>query len=92
VKSKPSPTAQEIRNTLFQDLLGATARNGEAMREFDEVMGQFPSGLPYPDGVQRIKNASNNLSVARKEMATAHNRLNDYLNRGIAPEDLKRSA
>jgi hypothetical protein len=54
-------------------------------------MDQFPSGLPYPDGVQRIKNASNKLNLARKAMATAHNRLNDYLSRGIVPEDLKRS-
>lgn len=91
IKRKPSATALEIRTALFQDLLGATARNTEAIREFDEVMGQFPSGLPHPDGVQRIKNASNKLSAARKEMATAHNRLNDYLSRGIVPEDLKRS-
>ena len=90
-KRKPSATAHEIRATLLQDLIGSTARNSEALREFDEVTGQFPSGLPYPDGVQRIKNASNKLSVARKEMGTAHNRLSDYLSRGIVPEDLKRS-
>ena len=28
----------------------------------------------------------------RKEVGTAHNRLNDYLARGIVPENLKRSA
>ena len=89
--SKRSSTAQEIRATLLQDLLGATAHSREAARMFDETMGQFPSGLPYPDGAQLIKNASNKLSVARKEMGTAHNRLNDYLSRGIVPEDLKRS-
>jgi hypothetical protein len=61
------------------------------MREFDEVLDQFPSGIPNPDGVQRIKNASNKLSMARKEMASAHSRLNDYLSRGIVPSDLKRS-
>jgi hypothetical protein len=77
--------------TLLQDLLGATAHTREAARLFDETIGQFPSGLPHPDGVQRIKNASNKLSLARKEMGTAHNRLNDYLSRGIVPVDLKRS-
>jgi predicted naringenin-chalcone synthase len=91
IKRKPSATAHEIRTALFQDLLGATVRNGDARREFDKTMGQFPSGLPHPDGVQRIKNASNALSLAREEMATAHNRLNDYLSRGIVPDDLKRS-
>jgi len=90
-KPKRSPTVLEIRATLLQDLLGATARSSDANREFDEAIGQFPSGLPHPDGVQRIKNASNKLFVSRKEMGTAHNRLNDYLSRGIVPEDLKLS-
>jgi hypothetical protein len=90
-KRKPPAATQDIRTTLFQDLLGATARNSEAIRGFDEVTGQFPSGLPHPDGVQRIKYASNALSIARKEMATAHNRLNDFLSRGIVPGDLKQS-
>jgi hypothetical protein len=91
VRRKPPAQSQDIRNILFQELLGATARNSEAIREFDEVMGQFPSGLPHPDGVQRVKNASNKLSIARKEMGTAHNRLSDYLDRGIVPDDPKRS-
>jgi hypothetical protein len=90
VERNPSPTEQQIRTALFQDVLEATTRNYKATREFEEVMGQFPSGLPHPDGVQRIKNASNKLTIARKEMATAHNRLNDYLSRGIVPDDLKR--
>ena len=90
-KPQPPVPSQDIRVNLLQDLLGATARSSDANREFDEAIGQFPSGLPHPDGVQRIKNASNKLFVSRKEMGTAHNRLNDYLSRGIVPEDLKLS-
>jgi hypothetical protein len=90
IKRKP-PRTEQIRTILFQDVLEATARNDEATREFDAVMSQFPSGLPHPDGVQRIKNASNNLNLARKEKTKAHNRLNDYLGLGIVPDDLKRS-
>ena len=92
-KRKPpaSTPPTEIRSILHEELVRTTKQNTEALREFDEVMGQFPSGLPHPDGVQRIKNASSKLTVARKEMATAHNRLNDFLSRGIVPEDLKRS-
>ena len=71
-KRKPPVTEQEIRTRLLQDMLGATARSREAARQFDETTGQIPSGLQHPDGVQRIKNASNKLSIARKEMATAH--------------------
>ena len=88
VERNPSPTEQQIRTALFQNVLEASARNCEATREFEEVMGQFPSGLRHSDGVLRIKNASNKLTIARKEMATAHNRLNDYLSHGIVPDDL----
>jgi hypothetical protein len=89
IKHKPSLTPQEVRTVLLQDLVSATARNREVIRRFDESIGKFPSGLPHPDGVQRIKNASNALNVARKEMGTAHSRLNDYISRGIVPDDLK---
>jgi hypothetical protein len=88
-KRRPPAATQDIRTILFQNLLGATARNSEALREFDEVKDQFSSGVPHPDDAQLIKNASRKLSVARKEMGTAHNRLNNYLSRGIVPEDLK---
>jgi hypothetical protein len=83
---------QEIRAALLQDILGATARNSEATREFEAVMGQFPSGLPHPDGAQRIKNASNHLSIARTEVMKAHKRLDDFLSRGILPEGLKQGS
>jgi len=50
-----------------------------------------PSGLPHPDGAQLIKNASRRLSTARKNMMTAHNRLDSFLETESVPEDLKRS-
>jgi DNA-directed RNA polymerase subunit RPC12/RpoP len=86
-----APAPQDIRTTLFQDVLEATARNNDAFEEFKVVTGQLPSGLPHPDGVQRIKNASRRLSFARKEKMQADNRLNDYLVSGVVPEDSKRS-
>ena len=89
LKRKPPGTEQDIRTTLLQDLVEATRRSHQALGKFDTVMGPFPHGLPHPDGAQRIENASNELSIARKEMMRAHNRLNDYLGRGIVPEDLK---
>jgi hypothetical protein len=80
---------KEIREILHEALIKATKDNSHAIREFDEVMSHFPSGLPHPDGLQRIKNASSKLSTARQKLATAHNRLNDYVGRGIVPEELK---
>jgi hypothetical protein len=86
------PTAeQHIRTRLLQELLEATAQSSEATREFDAVLGRFPSGLPHPDGAQQIKSASQNLTAARRALMKAHDRLSDYHDRGIIPEDLRRS-
>ena len=88
IKRKPPATEQDIRRTLLQDVFELTARTNEATAEFDAVMGQVPSGLPHPDGTQRIKNASSKLTIARKEPMKAHRRLDEYFRHEI---DLKRS-
>src|SRR4051812_27824897 len=82
-------TTQDIRALLSKDLEEAISRNDEARKEFEAIMGHFPSGLPHPDGVQRIKNASRAYTCTKMEMLRAHHRLNDFLNTGIMPEDLK---
>jgi len=91
INPKPPATDQQIRSTLLQDILELTARIDAASAEFDEVMRQIPSDLPHPDGVQRIKNVSAKLSTARQELMKAHRRLDEHLDSGIVPEDLKRS-
>jgi hypothetical protein len=90
-KRKPLATDQQIRTTLLQDILELTARIEEATREFKAVIDQVPSGLPHPDGVQRIKNASNKLSTARSELMKAHRRLDGHFGGEILPEDLERN-
>jgi len=89
-KTKTPPTDQQIRATLLQDIIELTARNEKALEEFEAVAGQIPSGLPHPDGVQQIKNASANLATARQELMKAHRRL-DEIDRTIVPEDMERS-
>jgi len=89
-KPKP-PNSDQIRTALVTRLAQATATVSEANQEFSDAIQKFPSGLPHPDGIQRIKNASNKLDIARKAMMTAHKRLNDFMDRGIVPEDLKKS-
>ena len=81
-------SAKRILTTLIQELMEATARRNEASEAFESIMSQFPSGLPHPDGAQRIKNASHELSVARKKMLEAHQRLNRFMGPGVVPEDL----
>ena len=80
-------SAQEIRVALIQELVDATVR--EASDELDTALSQFPGGLPHPDGSQVIQRASCKLNTARKEMGRAHSRLNDFLDRGIIPADLR---
>lgn len=91
VKRKPSQVTGEIRRDLVGEVVEATTKLSLANQHFCAIMDQFPGGLPHPDGVRRIKNASNELTVARKQMMTAHKRLTDFMERGIVPDDLKRS-
>ena len=88
---KPPTAELSIRTRLLEEVLEATARTSQAAREFEAVIGQFPSGLPHPDGSQRIKSASQNVAAARKALMKAHHRLSDYHEYGIVPEDLKRT-
>jgi hypothetical protein len=81
-----------VRTMLFENLISATARAECAREAFTTVTAGAPSGLPHPDGAQRITNVSRELAVAREKLMTAHHRLNDYLNRGVVPEDLKPDA
>ena len=90
-KRKPPAREQQIRAVLVDCLVEATVRTSAASQAFNMVMGQFPSGLPHPDGSQQVQNASAALAAARKELMRAHNRLNDYLGRGIVPDDLKQT-
>jgi len=75
---------------MLQNVFELTARIDQATREFEAATGQIPSGLPHPDGVRRIKNASNKLSTSRNELMKAHRRLDDFISTGgIVPKDLK---
>ena len=79
-----------IQATLVEALAQATLRADSACTEFTAISSEIPSGISHFDGVQRIHNASRKLTEARDEMIRAHNRLDDFLFRGIVPHDLKR--
>jgi len=86
-----SPEGRGVRARLFHDLAEARLGAESATMEFNAVTRDIPSSIPQPDGAQRIYNASRSLDAARKKMMTAHTRLNEFLERGIVPEDLKGS-
>jgi hypothetical protein len=88
---KEPPTRHKSAQTILIDNIeDARARVDEANKIFMDVMGQVPSGVPHPDGSQRIQNASRKLAIARHELMTAHQRFDDFLKTGMVPEDLKR--
>ena len=71
---KPPISSTQIQHVLVNEIAEATARVSAANNEFCKVMSQVPSGLPHPDGAQRIQNVSHELDIARKEMMKAHTR------------------
>jgi hypothetical protein len=88
-KPQARATDRDIRAILVKHIIEATERANAASRVFNAVIDEVPSGSPHPDGTQRIRNASRDLDSARREMMKAHTRLNEFVERGIVPEDLK---
>ena len=69
---------QKVQAALVQALSDATLQAEIAQAEFNAIVGDIPSGLPHPDGTQRIHNASRALAAARDETGKAHNRLTAF--------------
>ena len=86
--------ASEIQAALVSRIVEATTRVSAANRKSTAVLNQIPTGLPHPD----VWNSAHPQSIARtgcrlrKDMMAAHTRLNEFNERGIVPEDCKRTA
>jgi hypothetical protein len=80
---------KRIGKVLRDDFDAALKQQNTASKAFVETVRDIPSGLPHPDGVQRIENVSNALLAAHDQMIDAMIRLRDFENRGIIPGDLK---
>ena len=86
---QPAPLHKDhVRRILQLDVAETTARADTAAAEFKAIINSIPSGIPQPDGVQRIHQASHDLANARKDLMRAHSRLDNFLNSGAIPEDL----
>jgi hypothetical protein len=79
--------ARQIRASLQREILAPTARAHAASKALSAIMDDIPSGLPQPDGSQRIKNAAHALGAARNEVMQAHSRLDEFLARSVVPGD-----
>ena len=82
--------AERIEKLLCDDFEIAVKEKNSALEEFNSVIEDTPSGLPHPDGVQRIKYCSKRYSEARQNMIRALERLNNFRNKGIVPDDLSK--
>ena len=80
----------EIYRMLQHNLEVAKLKLTAATEKFDEVVGEAPIGLPYPNSVHRIHSASHELDQARKDMLNAHDQLHAFLVHGTVPDDLKK--
>jgi hypothetical protein len=87
IEHKPPPSESQIRNTLHVELWAATERAREASEAFITITREVPTGITYPEWVQRIRDASRDVSLTRAELMRAHKRVQDYLGRGIVPEN-----
>jgi len=81
---------QETRHLLEDAFEEAQQRRIEASKRFTEVIDDIPSGLPVPDGTDRIKMASREYNDSREAASAAMKRLSDFMMRGIVPDDLER--
>ena len=70
----------ETLEALIEEVIETTTRKSAASEAFETAISQFPSGLP-PDGAQRISSTSAELSMARRELMRAHDRLNEFRKR-----------
>ena len=84
-----SISTKSAHSRLVEELVVANSELDEAVEAYNRILSDIPSGLPHPDGVQRIHSVSDRLSIAKKNVSQAHSRLSDFLSNGIIPEDLK---
>ena len=82
-------TDRQFRAALHREILASTARAHAASEVLIAIMGDIPSGLPHPDGSQRIQNAARALAAARNDVMKAHSRLNEFLARSGVPGDFE---
>jgi len=79
----------EIRTILRDDVERLQAASDIAADQFSTILCEIPSGLPHPDGAQRIRNASVEAAAARTRLMYALRRETAFVMDGTVPEDLR---
>jgi hypothetical protein len=83
------PPRSEIPRILQDGFARARLTYESAHEEWKAVSSDIPSGLPHPDGTQRIRNASKNYYATMDEYHRAIDEYNEFIRHGTVPERLK---
>jgi hypothetical protein len=78
-----------ILGTLTERVRLARERRNLASVAFDEVLRSVPSGIPHPDGTERVRQASQEWVNAQNEFTQALWDLNQFRLRGVVPPDFE---
>ena len=82
------PSDAEIHRRLQNDEAMARVESKVAYTRYCEIVKDIPSGLPAPDGSERIHRTQRDLECARQRHEKAHERLMNFLVHGVVPDDL----
>jgi hypothetical protein len=80
---------EEVEKILRQDVECKKAAYQTARLNLDSISRDIPSGLPSPDGTDRIKNAGKDYRCNMHEYDAALHDFNSFLCWGIIPEHLR---
>ena len=78
-----------IEMILINNLDNAKAAFNASKEEFRRLTGDVPSGIPHPDGTDRLRNFGVGYALAFDTYSRALKEFNDFLLHGIVPERLK---
>jgi|SRR5579863_2344088 len=81
-----------ILHALQAELEAAKQSRDAASQRFDEIISHVPSGIPYPDNVERIRQASREYTSTQQAVMLALNRLNEFLAHGTVTEVVRKPA
>jgi hypothetical protein len=81
---------QPIVEILRAEVERTHAEYDRVKQDFRLVSADIPSGLPHPDGMQRIRNASRAQLAAIAAFEAALKRFNGFLVSGTVPQDLEK--
>lgn len=79
---------ERILRTLRAELAVAQHRRDAASDRFDAMIRDVPSGIPHPDGAERIRQISAEYGRTQAEATAAFVRLNGFIIHGKIPPHL----